>query len=84
MTCLISLAATMTYGDLVERNNQIARTRRGLPHRARKPGAPARPNNCGWWPAFGHEGRAVAVATIPMLRAGELSTVGDHETRLAL
>jgi len=78
--CLVTAAETWTYGDLVARSNQVARVL--VEELGLVPGGRVLlrgPNNP-WLAAcwFGVvKAGGVVVATMPMLRAGELRTIGE-------
>jgi benzoate-CoA ligase family protein len=78
--CLVGDAETWTYGQLVERSNQVARVL--VEDLGVVPGnrvllrGPNNPWLVACWFGVVKAG-AVAVATMPMLRAGELRTIGE-------
>jgi len=78
--CLVTPAETWTYGDLVARSNQVARVL--VEELGLVPGnrvlirGPNNPWLAACWFGVVKAG-GVAVATMPMLRAGELRTIGE-------
>ncbi|HXM58438.1 MAG TPA: AMP-binding protein [Candidatus Dormibacteraeota bacterium] len=78
--CLVTDADTWTYGQLVERSNQVARVLveelRLVPGNRVLLRGPNNPWLVAAWFGVVKAG-GVAVATMPMLRAGELRTIGE-------